>query len=102
MPGSSLCRYSPVPGISVAPCCVTRYCSGESVEMAVGFLLNFCMVHSSCGHGPLAGVAQRGPRMREIGVQRQASCLECLPVIDIRQRRNGDELTEVEAGQGGV
>src|SRR5437867_7366212 len=36
MPGSLLYRYCPVPGNSVAACCVTRYCSRESLEMASG------------------------------------------------------------------
>src|SRR5262245_34412398 len=41
MPGSSLCRYSPVPGCSVPVCCVTRYCSGDSPEIASVSLMNF-------------------------------------------------------------
>src|SRR5260221_4025051 len=36
MPGSLLYRYSPVPGSSVAACCVTRYCSRGRAEMALG------------------------------------------------------------------
>src|SRR5687768_1885680 len=46
MAGSSLSRYSPVPGISVAPCCVTRNCCGESFEMTSGSLANFCICSS--------------------------------------------------------
>src|SRR5262245_35937571 len=48
MPGSLLSRYSPLPGASVPFCCVTRYCSGESLEMASGSLLNFLISFSSC------------------------------------------------------
>src|SRR5262245_47209384 len=48
MPGCLLSRYSPVPGVSVPFCCVTRYCSGESLEMASGSLLNFLISFSSC------------------------------------------------------
>src|SRR5262249_39625016 len=47
MPGCFLSRYSPVPGVSVPFCCVTRYCSGESLEMASGSLLNFLISFSS-------------------------------------------------------
>src|SRR5262245_17022910 len=47
MPGCLLSRYSPVPGVSVPFCCVTRYCSGESLEMASGSLLNFLISFSS-------------------------------------------------------
>src|SRR5918999_291639 len=47
MPGSLLSRYSPVPGASVSFCCVTRYCSGESLETASGSLLNFLICFSS-------------------------------------------------------
>src|SRR4029079_12702623 len=38
IPGSLLLRYSPFPGNSVPFCCVTRYCSGESLAIAAGFL----------------------------------------------------------------
>src|SRR5262249_53742106 len=48
MPGSLLSRYSPVPGASVPFCCVTRYCSGESLAMASGSWLNFRISFSSC------------------------------------------------------
>src|SRR5262245_591071 len=48
MPGCLLSRYSPVPGVSVPFCCVTRYCSGESLEMASGSLLKFFISFSSC------------------------------------------------------
>src|SRR5215510_7686819 len=48
MPGCLLSRYSPVPGVSVPFCCVTRYCSGESLGMASGSLLNFLISFSSC------------------------------------------------------
>src|SRR5262245_26583260 len=48
MPGCLLSRYSPVPAVSVPFCCVTRYCSGESLEMASGSLLNFLISFSSC------------------------------------------------------
>src|SRR5918999_3535781 len=44
MPGSSLCRYSPVPGASVALCCVTRYCCGDNFAIASASLLNFRIV----------------------------------------------------------
>src|SRR5262245_15506986 len=40
MPGSLLSRYSPLPGNSVPFCWVTRYCSGESIAIASGSLLN--------------------------------------------------------------
>src|SRR6266446_9791597 len=43
MPGSLLKRCSPLPAYSVAPCCVTRYCSGESLEMALRSFLYICM-----------------------------------------------------------
>src|SRR5450432_1724771 len=39
MPGSLLAKCSPVPGRSVPFCCVTRYCSWDSFEMASGSLL---------------------------------------------------------------
>src|SRR5215475_5366876 len=48
MPGSLLSRYSPVPGVSVPFCCVTRSCSGESLEMASGSLLHVLIAFSSC------------------------------------------------------
>src|ERR1700741_5126692 len=48
MPGSLLCRYSPVPGYSVSLCCVTRYCSADSFAIASGSLLNFRMPMASC------------------------------------------------------
>src|SRR5262245_23185187 len=48
MPGCLLSRYSPVPGVSVPFCCVTRYCSGECLEMASGSWLNFLLSFSSC------------------------------------------------------
>src|SRR5215470_11445901 len=48
MPGSLLSRYSPLPGASVPFCCVTRYCSGESLEMASGSLVKFLISFSSC------------------------------------------------------
>src|SRR5262245_9602153 len=38
----------PGPGVSVPFCCVTRYSSGESLEMASGSLLNFLISFSSC------------------------------------------------------
>src|SRR5262245_12342400 len=47
MPGSLLSRYSPVPGVSVPSCCVTRYCSGESLAMASWSLLNSFISFSS-------------------------------------------------------
>src|SRR5262249_427058 len=47
MPGCLLSRYSPIPGVSVPFCCVMRYCSGESLEMASGSLLNFLISFSS-------------------------------------------------------
>src|SRR5579871_73276 len=39
MPGSLLCRYSPVPGRSVAPSWVTRYCSGVRRAIAAASFL---------------------------------------------------------------
>src|SRR5262245_41198607 len=48
MPGCLLPTYSPVPGVSVPFCCVTRYCSGESLEMASGSLLKLLISFSSC------------------------------------------------------
>src|SRR5258706_7794931 len=38
MPGSLFSRYSPVPGRSVPLSWVTRYCSGDSREIASGVL----------------------------------------------------------------
>src|SRR4029078_4981061 len=38
MPCCLLLIYSPLPGNSVPFCCVTRYCSGESLAIAAGFL----------------------------------------------------------------
>src|SRR3954469_9566517 len=43
MPGSFLSRYSPVPGRSVAPSCVTRYCSGERFAIASASLVHLFM-----------------------------------------------------------
>src|SRR5690606_29460104 len=45
MPGSLLCRCSPVPGRSVAFSWVTLYCSGVSFAMASGSLRYFGIVH---------------------------------------------------------
>src|SRR4051812_11598171 len=62
MPGSSLSRYSPVPGGSVPLCWVTRYCSGESLETASGSFGNIGIRFSSFklhGSGGLA-LAGRG------------------------------------------
>ena len=47
MPDSLLFRYLPVPGASVSPSCVTRYCSGESLEMPSGLLTYFCIAFSA-------------------------------------------------------
>src|SRR6266446_5757598 len=62
MPGSLLKRCSPLPAYSVAPCCVTRYCSGESLEMALRSFLYICISSSgSLGGGRSAREARHPP-----------------------------------------
>src|SRR4051794_24352980 len=47
MPGSWLCRSSPLPGASVPLSWVTRYCSGERRAMASGVFLYVDIIVSS-------------------------------------------------------
>src|SRR5690349_20114273 len=70
MPGSSLCRYSPVPGYSVAAFCVTRYCSGESLEMASRSFRYFCISFSSVGGRRMTRTSGRHPPHGRLTTQR--------------------------------
>src|SRR6185503_10445423 len=86
MPGSSLSRYSPVPGASVAPCWVTRYCSGERPEMTAGSRSNLrtgCSSRDGAGRltrcvlrenivAVLHDGVTRQPALRVVGLRRLA------------------------------
>src|SRR4029450_7194792 len=93
MPGSLLFRYSPVPGASVAFCCVTRYCSGDSREMASGSLLNSPIVFHLLSNVSAGARASLLPRaLREQIRERRDFDIGSVGMHDDLEKRAGYEL----------